>query len=141
MTVKTKGKTTKETTNTETEPKDDKPTIGLVFNTQREFAKLFTLSLTFDTRLQLKNIRTHVSGKLENFAETRMEIYRKFGESTDGKSYKIKPEHLDEAQTELKNLFNVPLKVAFDKIPESAFGDSLSVLEVEALSWMIQEGV
>jgi hypothetical protein len=141
MTVKTKGKVAKtETTKKETEPKDDKPTIGLVFRTQEQFAKLFTLSLSFDTRLRLKNIRTHVLPKLENFAETRTEIIQKYGESKDGKSWIMQPDN-EEGQTELKNLYAVELKVSFDKIPESAFGDNLSILEVEALSWMIQEGV
>lgn len=90
----------------------------------------------FQSRIsnKIKKVREEIKNELKTVDETRIEIFKKFGELNEKNTfYNIKEEHKEEANKELKELFEDTVEFNNHDLKVSNFGDKLSPAEIEIL--------
>lgn len=94
---------------------------------------------------RLSKVMKHLQGEVDSFNQHRNDLFEKYGEEVDnpdlpegmpgGKSYKIKPEHVETFQSELNELLSETISIEFDPIPISLVADSpMSIADISNLS-------
>lgn len=113
-------------------------TVWQYLQSQNQFNGLFEIKLPFALRFALKQIKNELLPQLESYEETRKELLQNYGADEKGA---IKEDSRAEFNQEFAALAGKSLTLNSEKIPESEFGDNLSVSDVEQLKWLIQEGI
>ena len=85
---------------------------------QQELSQLLTENISFSTKWDIRNILNSFKTEVENFNNTRIEVFKKFGELLDEKTqrYAIKDQYKKEAEKELKALAEKEIKIT-GKLP------------------------
>ena len=94
---------------------------------------------------RLSKVMEHLQSEVDGFNQHRNELFEKYGEEVDNadtppgmpgaKSYKIKPEHVDDFQKELNELLYETVSINFEPIPVSLVAESeMSIADITNLS-------
>ena len=88
----------------------------------------------------VRNIKT-LQPIVDDFRESYQELLDKYGDPIENDQYQIKPEHLQDFNDELNNLYNLDISLDIVKIKFSDIEDLVfSLEETEALYFMIEDG-
>lgn len=77
--------------------------------------------------------------ELESFYSQRSMILEKYGDVQDDGRYQIRQESMDQFKSEIETLLDEPVELAIHAISLEDLTGDISPLDIESLSWLIEE--
>ena len=110
-------------------------TYETINNIKPALTKLSKLDLKATEAVKLARLLGKVESELRYFEETRMSLFKKYGETKNGTTYEIKDENMETFLKEYRELCNTEIEIETEKvaIKSDISIDASSVLALEGL--------
>lgn len=117
-----------------------KLTLGEIANAESGIVELSKCLLPARSAFKVSRILREISAELEGFHKHKNELVKKLGESTDGESYKIKPENAKEFTKQIEDLLKEEIELKIEPLKlEHIEGAKISTMAIVSLGKLVTE--